>query len=111
MPDDGFELVLPWVTAEHQRALLELLAAAEVAKVSRGAGGESYAARGLNRSTSTLAEALREAQVESLADRLLAAPAVLVDATFFDKHEAANWAVPSHQGRVVSAVTSGVPGV
>lgn len=108
---DGFELVRQWVTAEHQRSLLELLAAADgIASVSRGAGGQSYAARGLHRSITILAEALRHAQVESLAERFLGAPAVLVDATFFDKHAAANWAVPSHQDRVVAAANADVPG-
>jgi ectoine hydroxylase-related dioxygenase (phytanoyl-CoA dioxygenase family) len=77
---------------------------------SRGAGGEAYAARGLNRSIPVLAEALRHAQVESLAERFLGVPAVLVDATFFDKHAAANWAVPSHQDRVVAAAHADVPG-
>jgi hypothetical protein len=110
MADDGFEMVREWLTAEHRGSLLKLLAAADgVASVSRGAG-ESYAARALHRSIPLLAQTLQHVGVESLAERFLDTPAVLLDATFFDKHATANWAVPSHQDRVVAAANADLKG-
>lgn len=108
---DGFELVRHWVSEDHQRSLLELLAApTATARVSRSASGEDYATRGLQRSIPALAETLRSARIESLAEQVLGAAAVLLDATFFNKHLGANWAVPSHQDRVLAAATADVQG-
>lgn len=111
LDDDGFELIRQWVSEEHQRSLLELLATpAGLASASRNAGGENYAARGLQRASPALAEALSSARVDSLAEQILGATAVLLDATFFNKHPGANWAVPSHQDRVIAAVSADVQG-
>jgi len=67
----------------------------------RGRSGAAYGARGLLRARPELVQQLAEVGLPSIAGAALRRPAVPIDAVSFDKHVAANWAVPSHQDVVV----------
>lgn len=99
LDDDGFAL-LQQALAEPQRArLLDLVSAERVAGAVRHRKGSAFAVRALLSKVEPLRAALRETGMDAIASAALGHDAFPIDAIYFDKSRAANWAVPGHQDR------------
>jgi hypothetical protein len=71
--------------------------------------GVTYGLRGLLWSSASLLPALEASGLSALAGEVLGAPAFPIDAIFFDKTADANWAVPSHQDRLMPIASGCAP--
>ncbi|HWA76294.1 MAG TPA: phytanoyl-CoA dioxygenase family protein [Polyangiaceae bacterium] len=98
----GFALERDVVRAECLALLLRLTTPAAVADPDRHRAGGAFAARGLLSQVPELRRELEAAGLDRLAAAALGDRAVTIDATFFDKHARANWAVPGHQDRIIA---------
>ena len=101
MRDEGVALVRSALKDEQLQELLELVAAETADGAVRHRSGDTYGARGLLRSRAGLVERLEAFGVGQLAADAVGRVVFPIDALFFDKHPAANWAVPAHQDVVI----------
>jgi hypothetical protein len=98
----GFALKRDVVNAECRDLLLNITIPAAVSSPVHHRAGAAFAARGLLQKVPELGRQLEACGIDAVATAALGERAVPIDATFFDKHARANWAVPGHQDRIIA---------
>jgi hypothetical protein len=102
---NGFAIVPGAVGEAARQRLLSLLRPARLENAVRHRSGVVFACRHLLVHLPELAVELRRCGVNSLASQFIGKEAFPIDAVYFDKQSAANWAVPVHQDRVLPVAT------
>lgn len=97
----GFVLARGVVDERARQDLLRSSDAALSASPVNRRVGNPFAARALLCRVKNLTALLVSCGMTALASQLLGHRAFPIDATYFDKHARANWAVPGHQDRIL----------
>jgi hypothetical protein len=100
LESQGFVIVANAVDEAQRAQLLCLLEPENLQRPARHPSGLVFAARHLLTTIPELGFVLNAIGVDALATRFLGPGAFPIDAAYFDKQRAANWAVPVHQDRV-----------
>lgn len=103
----GFVTVHDVVDASGRARLVELLQLTRLQRAATHPSGIVFAARHLLTTVPELKRELASLGIHDLASRFLGSAAFPVDAAYFDKQSAANWAVPAHQDRVLPVLFDG----
>jgi Phytanoyl-CoA dioxygenase (PhyH) len=103
----GFANVLQVIDDAARLRLLEVLVPERRPSTVRHRSGVAFASRHLLAHVPGLTDQLRLAGLDELASRFLGKTAFPVDATYFDKSPGANWAVPTHQDRILPVANGG----
>jgi hypothetical protein len=99
LKDSGFTLVRGSIAQQARDDLLRSIGLPFATGSVHHRSGSPFAARGLLWKVQRLTALLESCGLTALASLLLGDRAFPIDATLFDKHARANWAVPGHQDR------------
>lgn len=106
----GFWIERDVVDEPARARLLELVGPERVSGALHHRSGVAFAVRGLLEKVPGLRSELVACGIDVLAAAALGEPACPIDATYFDKHAAANWTVPAHQDRIMPVADEAAPG-